>query len=348
MKKITKGSMALLAGLTLAAPLAINAGLVTSSPVVVSAQEASEPVTLHLGYESGSGRSLTTVLVVMQGDKVQSVFLDELQYSEGDEWEGVPSSDGGFGENYPEGKKLVSKRANDETYSTPMKEDAGAQYTVAEGYDAIQEFAVGKTVDELKAAKDELEALPEDGNISDVISGATLTSADSYLGSIIETIEDGYTVEGESVENGELKTSLQAPHGDKAFAVVGVVLDGDKIAAATIDELQFVEGEDWDSIVDSDTDFGGNYPEGKVLASKLENDEEYSAMMKENADATKTYAENIKAITDFAKGKTVAELEAAIEELNGLSEDASISDVVSGATFVDTAGYLQAIVDTAK
>ena len=54
----------------------------------------------------------------------------------------------------------------------------------------------------------------------------------------------------------------------------------------------------------------------------------------------------MEALIDHAKGSTVEEIQTTIDELNDLGEDDEIADVVSGATFVDTAGYLQAIVDT--
>ena len=44
----------------------------------------------------------------------------------------------------------------------------------------------------------------------------------------------------------------------------------------------------------------------------------------------------------------MAELEKAVSDLKGQGEDTKVSDVVSGATFADTAGYLQAIIDAAK
>jgi hypothetical protein len=56
----------------------------------------------------------------------------------------------------------------------------------------------------------------------------------------------------------------------------------------------------------------------------------------------------MKAVEDFAIGKTIAEIEAAIGELDKQGEDGNPTDVVSGATFADTKGYLQVIADTAK
>ncbi|EPC81168.1 hypothetical protein Lpp37_13619 [Lacticaseibacillus paracasei subsp. paracasei Lpp37] len=44
-------------------------------------------------------------------------------------------------------------------------------------------------------------------------------------------------------------------------------------------------------------------------------------------------------------GKTIAELETAVSDLKGKKK---VSDVVSGATFTDTSGYLTAIISAAK
>ena len=60
----------------------------------------------------------------------------------------------------------------------------------------------------------------------------------------------------------------------------------------------------------ADGAFGETFKEsGKVLASKNENAEQYSKNMAEKAGATNTLDENMAAIHEFVKGKTVAELE---------------------------------------
>ena len=67
--------------------------------------------------------------------------------------------------------------------------------------------------------------------------------------------------------------------------------------------------------------------------------------MKSKGKATQTWQENSNAIDEFAKGKTIAELETAVSDLKGKKK---VSDVVSGATFTDTSGYLTAIISAAK
>ena len=74
--------------------------------------------------------------------------------------------------------------------------------------------------------------------------------------------------------------------------------------------------------------------EGYHLVSKVVNNETYSANMASKGGATMEIAAGYKAIEDFCIGKTAADLEGV--------------DAVSGATLVDTAGYIAEIVKAAK
>ena len=102
---------------------------------------------------------------------------------------------------------------------------------------------------------------------------------------------------------------------------------------------------DFGGVPNSNADFGKEIKSGTVLASKRANSEAYSAIMKSKGKATQTWQENSNAIDEFAKGKTIAELETAVSDLKGKKK---VSDVVSGATFTDTSGYLTAIISAAK
>ncbi|MGX7197553.1 peptidoglycan-binding protein [Enterococcus olivae] len=295
-------------------------------------------------------RSFAAVNVIMNGDTIVSSRLDEFQYLDPAGFTGVPNSDGGFGESYPEGVVLASKEVNDEAYSAMMAENAGATQSWQESIDAITDFTKGKTVAELEEALGELDALGEEGNPADVVSGATFSDTQGYLQSIVDTAKNGAVSIGAETNTTELAEAqvLGAPHGDKSFAITTVALDGDTVVAAFLDEFQYVDAADFGGVPSSDADFGEGVAEGQVLASKIANDEAYSAMMAERGGATKAYAENMQTIQDFAIGKTIAELEEALGELDALGEDGDPADVVSGATFSDTHGYLQAIVETAK
>ena len=150
-----------------------------------------------------------------------------------------------------------------------------------------------------------------------------------------------------------------AAHGTKCFAVLTVAMEGDTIVAAHIDdgvafhrdtivaahidEYQFMSAETSVGVPNSDADFGTNFPEGMVLASKRVNNEAYSANMA-GAGSTVALADNYAAIEAFVTGKTVADLEAEIE--GKTAED--MVDAVSGCTLVDTLGYVQGLIEAAK
>ena len=80
---------------------------------------------------------------------------------------------------------------------------------------------------------------------------------------------------------GEIKMGQAdyAAHGTKCFAVLTVAMQDDVIVGAYIDEFQFMSAETAVGVPNSDADFGTNYPEGYVLASKKANAETYSANM---------------------------------------------------------------------
>lgn len=314
-----------------------------------SDDQALEGSVLKFGYGAPHGtKSFAATFVGLEDDTITHAFIDEFQFMGEGDWSGVPNSDGAFAEGYAEDSVLVSKVENDEAYSAMMEENAGATMTLGEGYQAISDFAVGKTVSEVEDAISELEGLGEDEEISDVVSGATLVDTAGYLQAIVDVANDGHGVEAsDSIADADFSYSLQAPHGDKSFAIVGVLSSDDTVLAAVQDEFQFL-GEDAEGVPNSDEEFAEGYAEGSVLSSKVVNDDMYSEMMEENAGATMTYMDNMQAIVEFAQGKSISELEDAVSELEGQGEDDEIADVVSGATFVDTAGYLQAIIDTAQ
>jgi len=311
-------------------------------------EETAAGATIKTGYAAPHGdQAFASVFVVMEGDTIADVILDEYQYMDSGEVTGVPNSEAAFGEGSVEEVTLISKLQNDDLYSEMMA-GAGSTVSYADNLAAIQDFAIGQTVSELEESITELDNLGEDGEIADVVSGATLVDTGGYLQAIVDIANNGIEfagVEEADLANAELSYSLQAPHGDQAFAAVSVLHDGETVLAASIDEFQYLDPQEFEGVPNSDAAFGENYGEDVVLGSKLENDAAYSAMM-ESAGSTVTYGDNMQAIIDHAEGSTVEEIQATIDELNGLGEEDEIADVVSGATFVDTAGYLQAIVDT--
>ena len=135
-----------------------------------------------------------------------------------------------------------------------------------------------------------------------------------------------------------------AAHGNKCFAVITVAMQDGKIAAAFIDEFQFMKPEGVTPVPNSDTGLASYVVEGSVLISKRLNNETYSNNMATKAGATKTLLDGYQTIEAFVVGMSIEELETL---LNG-NDSASMIDVVSGATLVDTYGYLQGILAAAK
>lgn len=303
--------------------------------------EAQGNVILHRSYPDDSPRAFTNVVVATSGDKIVSAFIDEYQYFDDDgKIKAVPNSDKGFGEGTKEGKVLGSKIDNDEPYSEDMKA-AGGTLTLMDNYNAITDFVKGKTITELEELLKE-----DDEKIMDAISTATFSSTPNLLKYIVETAkDDSYTIAGQASnpDDIELRYALGAPHGEKSFANAVVAVEGDKIIAASIDEYQYIQ--DGITKQGEDSDFAKGYKDSKVvLSSKLENNDIYSNLMAEKANATTTIKANFEAIENFVAGKTIDEIK---ETIAGATEGEAI-EAVSGATLVDTAGYLQLIVDTVE
>lgn len=135
-----------------------------------------------------------------------------------------------------------------------------------------------------------------------------------------------------------------AAHGTKSFAVTTVVMNGDKIERAHIDEFQVLAKDSATPVPNNDTIFAELGDGTTGLASKRVNNDFYSKNMTDKGGATITYATNLDAIQAYAEGKTIAELEAAIAG----KEAAEVVELVAGTTMVDTLGYLQSIIEAAK
>lgn len=309
---------------------------------------ASEATTLEVAEGTLAMRQLYTAphgdksfgvtTVVMDGDKILAAAMDEFQYVAKADFKGVPSSDGGFGENYPADLVLASKLDNDEAYSKMMAEKGKATKTYSESMTALMDYATGKTVSELE------KALADNETITDVVTGATFADANGYLQAVIDTAKDGFGVAGMEASDDkiELSQTYSAPHGDKSFAVISVAKVGDKIGAAYVDEFQFLDKGELVGVPNSDGGFGENFKEGTILVSKMTNNGAYSKMMTEKGGATQEYAQSMNAILEYVTGKSVAEIDKAVEENDDMVE------VVTGATFSDTTGYVKAIVEAAK
>ena len=138
----------------------------------------------------------------------------------------------------------------------------------------------------------------------------------------------------------KLGQSIFAAHGTKCFAVITVAMDGDKIADAHIDEFQMMAADTSIAVPNSAVMIE---VEGKVLGSKRQNAAAYSENMKK-AGSTVALDVNYDLIQAFCVGKTVAELETLVAPMTAQTA----IDAVTGATLVDTLGYLQGLLAAAK
>ena len=205
-------------------------------------------------------------------------------------------------------------------------------------FDAIQNFAVGKTISELE------DVAAKGAEAVDAVSGATLVDTAGYLSAIVDAAKNAQTTQAVefngSSEDLKLNVVYGAAHGTKCFTSGAVATAGDTIVLSYIDEFQFA-GSDAGvvGVPNSDSDFGAGYAEGKVLMSKRVNADYYSKMMAEKAGSTVSLDANYDAIQNHVNGMSIADAEA-------LSKDEKAVDAVSGATLVDTAGYVGVLVDT--
>ena len=291
-------------------------------------------------YAAAHGTScFAEAVAVVQDDVIVAAYIDEFQFlPEGESIIGVPNSDSDFAEAYADGVVLASKRENAEYYSALMAENAGSTVSIDVNYDAIQSFAVGKTVDELT------KIVGED-NAVDAVSGATLADTGAYLKAIADAAQaakETQAVEysGNS-EDLKLNVAYFAAHGTKCFATAAALTDGDTLILSYIDEFQFIaESDDIQGVPNSDEKFSEGIGNGMVLCSKRENAEYYSSMMTKNAGSTVAIDANYNAIQNHINGMSIADLEA-------LAGEESPVDAISGATLADTAGYLKAVLTAA-
>ncbi|MFT5874719.1 MAG: peptidoglycan hydrolase-like protein with peptidoglycan-binding domain [Clostridium sp.] len=309
-----------------------------------------EKTTIKVGRAESAAhgtKCFTVAVVAMAGDKIVAASIDDYQFMSKDVATGVPNSDLDFGKNYADATiQLASKRTNATYYSEHMKEAGGATLPLDTNYNAVQAFAVGKTIAQLEAI---IKTNPIDPKV-DVVTSATLADTNGYLSAIVaaaKTAKENSPIQVEVSALNSLKIGRveAAAHGTKCFTVAVVAMAGDKIVAASIDDYQFMSKDVATGVPNSNLDFGKNYADATIqLASKRTNATYYSEHMKEAGGATLPLDTNYNAVQAFAVGKTVTELESAIKA-NGTDPKV---DAVTSATLADTNGYLNAILSAAK
>lgn len=180
----------------------------------------------------------------------------------------------------------------------------------------------------------------------DAVSGATLVDTAGYLKVIAQAAKNAQNTQavefsGDS-ENLKLSVVYGAAHGAKCFTAAAALTDDDTIVLSYLDEFQFLNPDEGViGVPNSDKDFAQGYAEGGVLCSKRENTEYYSELMASSGGSTVAINDNYDAVQNHVNGMSIAEVEA----LMGRSD---VVDAISGATLVDTAGYIRTIAEAAK
>ena len=287
-------------------------------------------------YTSAQGTNgFTEVVAVVQDDVVIAAYIDEFQFMDkGDDIIGVPNSDADFAAGYADGKVLASKRENAPYYSKMMAEMGGSTVTIDENFNAIQDFVVGKTISEVEALAGKSDAV-------DAVSGATLTGTAGYLSAIAQAAQAAQNTQAVAFtgDSSDLKLNVAyaAAHGTKCFTTAAALTDSENILLSYIDDFQFISADaDVTGVPNSDADFGEGVAEGSVLCSKRVNTAYYSRNMAEKAGSTVAIDKNFDAIQNHINGMKIAE----VTDLAGTEAPV---DAISGATLVDTAGYLDAV-----
>ncbi len=296
-------------------------------------------------YAAHGTKCFTVAFVAMNGDKIVDALIDDYQVMDKATSVGVPNSEADFGKNFAEGKVLGSKLTNAAQYSENMRIKANATLPVDTSFEAIEKYAAGKTVAQLEA---ELAATTAEKMV-DAVSGATLVDTYGYLSAIVEAAKaaeasGSVEIDAAAADSVKLGKADYAAHGTKCFTVAATAVYGDKIVATVIDDYQVMDKATSVGVPNSEADFGKNFAEGKVLGSKLANAAQYSKNMAEKAGSTVPVDVSLAEIEKYATGKTISELGGT---LNGTPAEKMV-DAVSGATLVDTHGYLSAVVASAK
>lgn len=311
----------------------------------VQTETPAEKITLKIGqtnFAAHGTKAFAMVTAVISGDEIVDAYVDEFQYMNADSAQGIVNSEG-MADNIVEGKVLASKRENNDTYSKSLAEKAGSTVKYADNLNAIQDFVKGKKISELE----DLVSNKSVEEVTDAVSGATLADTAGYIKAVLEAAKQAEATTGVEFDGNiadlKLSQTYFAAHGTKSFAVASALMNNDKVVLSYIDEYQFMASEGNTGVANSTEGLAENVVEGKVLASKRQNSDKYSATMAEKAGSTVKFADNLNAIQEFVDGKTLTELEETTSKTNE-----EVTDAVSGATLADTAGYINAVIQAAK
>ena len=205
----------------------------------------------QVDYAAHGAGCFAVTTAAVQDETIVAAKIDEFQFI-GDREElaavGVPNSDASFGDNYPEGKVLGSKRVNNELYSLNMQR-AGSTVQIAANFNAIEAFATGKTIAELEAFVNGYTADTKAEAI-DAVTGATTADTWGYLQGILAAAKAAlaatgtytiYNTTGETVTELYLVDNLTGEQGVN-YAVNGFANDAMWIITRTVSAEEIEAG----------------------------------------------------------------------------------------------------------
>ena len=149
-----------------------------------------------------------------------------------------------------------------------------------------------------------------------------------------------------ALADGEAKVGVAygACHSHGIAVASVVVVDG-VIVDAQLDEIYFTSADEKWTVLPNGEEIAVVDDVTTVAISKRANDAAYSERMVANGG--QTVATSYDAIVAFVIGKSVADLEAAVEGFTADNKTEFV-DVVSGSSLVDTLSYTLVLLDAAK
>ncbi len=138
-------------------------------------------------YAAHGTKGFTVAVAVVQGDTIVQAYIDEYQVMSKKDATCVPNSDSDFGNYFADTTSgLASKRTNATYYSNLMKSVANATVPINKSFDAIADYAIGKTIKELQDECDQKSS----EKMVDAVSGSTLADTRNYLLAIVEAAKN--------------------------------------------------------------------------------------------------------------------------------------------------------------
>ena len=205
----------------------------------------------QVDFAAHGDRGFAVITVALQDDVIVAAKIDEFQFM-GDRDDikavGVPNSDAAFGQSFPEGQVLGSKRANSDLYSLNMQR-AGSTVQIAANFNAIEAFVKGKTVAELEEIVNGYTEETKAGFV-DAVSGATTADSWGYAKGILAAAKAAkastgtYTFcnkTGETVTELYLVDNLTGEKGPN-YAVNGFAADATYVVTRTVSAEEIEAG----------------------------------------------------------------------------------------------------------